>query len=306
MNRKSFASIAAALSLACGGSTLEPVGDGPSGGTGGSSGGSGGAGAGGAGTGGTSGSGGAGSGGASSPTHQVRIGFVQGQETTGEFCVAYELDSGGSPIWDPAGLLAPNGYPPSELAGLDKLSRYLPLSKAPVAFGKAYSKCTQDAVVRVAFPPAGATYFTLLTVPYSNEADEMWVLGDSGPSANPTPGVRIVNAATWAHPIAVSLSFGDSGPVSLGEMQFGNAPNAYVEPGEFLNHAHGMTLTDLTLASTHTFSFTQFDLLPLANTTVFVSAVGLTGQYQVLACSDAYPTTVQNAKFSDCWYTTEQ
>ncbi len=235
-------------------------------------------------------------------THSVRIGFVQGQEATGDFCVAYDRNASGNPIWDSVGLLESNGITPTEIQGLDKLSRYLPLQKAPVAFGKTYGTCFNDSITKMAEAPDNATYFTLLTVPYSNEADTMWVLGDAGPGVEFSPGVRVVNAGIQTHPLAVTFHYGVDLPFPGGVFEFSNEPMSYVDPGGPGNHLHGMTVVDQVTQSSHEFSFIGFDLLPLISTTIFVSGVGLFDKYQVLACLDANPTNLANAKLSNCWH----
>jgi hypothetical protein len=233
----------------------------------------------------------------SSATHFVRFGYWQGQESTGEFCVAYS-DGAGEPAWEPLGLLAQNGLVASELEGLDVLSRYVPLEKQPFAFGKAYTDCS--GFVNHVYAPTG-THFTMLSVPYSFEADTLWVVTDPGPG-QPQPGLRVVNAAAEAQPFDVIAD-----GYSLGTIQFANSPATYQDISAQIgtDHLQKLQIENSVSGAKATLSWAGWDLVPLQSVTFYFSGHEF-GSYSGLACFDAKPNFTATDKYSNCWFVPAQ
>jgi hypothetical protein len=228
---------------------------------------------------------------ASGSVAAVRIGFVQGQESTGEFCVAYEKAGNGDPVWSSSGLLAAGGFTPPDVSGMDKITRYIGLSQKPVAFGKSYtSDCSQ--VAAHAFVETSASHFTVISVPFSGEPDTLWIVSDPGPGDSSSPGLRIVNATAESHPIDVTID-----GVDVGTFQFGTASDEY-EITVANNHVTVMEIETSPGATTHV-SFAGLDLLPAFSTTIYVSG-GALGPAVTLSCFDRKPV-LTGAQFSDCW-----
>ena len=222
----------------------------------------------------------------------VRVGYVQGQEGTRDFCVAHELGADGYPVWEPEGLLERFGYEPEQFEGLDKVSRYLPLERAPIAVGKTGVGCSEW--VNAAYVPAGdeSRYFTFLSVPYSFEPDMVWLVSDPDPELAPM-GVRIVNATTESRTIDVATDEG----WFLGEFEFGNSPTEF-QRVEY-DHMAEMDVTFLADMSYH-LSWIHVDLLPLYGTTVYVS--GHSGsKLTALGCVGTNPS-LQGSDYSNCYF----
>ncbi len=231
--------------------------------------------------------------------YYVRVGYVQGQSATADFCVAYQDDSGEQPSWEPVGLMQANGYQPEQFEGLDKLSRYLPLKQKPLFFTKVSSSCAEGG-------PAINTrgdghYFTFLSVPYSGEADNMWVI----PDADPTPidpgfggsQIRIQNATFRADTISVSASIADGPPQPLGSFVFGNPKEEFIDSQD--SHIEYLTVSDGQPGGAE-LSWIGWDLLPLYHTTVFISGDRDQG-YRGLGCVGSNPV-VEGSDYSNCYY----
>lgn len=230
---------------------------------------------------------------ATNATHFVRFGFWQGQESTGEYCVAYSGDLN-DPVWEPVGLLAQNGLDKASFEGLDALSRYVPLAQQPVLFGKAYTDCS--GYVSGVEVPSG-THFTFLSVPYSFEPDTLWVVVDPGPG--PTqPGLRVVNASPEAQPFEITAD-----GHSLGVVQFANSPVGYQDIAAQIgkDHLEKLVIKNTVTQASAVLSWAGWDLVPLQSVTFYVSGSGFAG-YTGLACFDAKPNFTATDKVSNCWF----
>lgn len=172
----------------------------------------------------------------------ARFGYKNGDETLGDFCVAYTLDNQGNPVWWPNGVVNADNVPFSSLDGLNTLSRYIELSGPPVAFGfiHAGSGCTADSVIKTATVPAGYDYFTVLAFPKNGGAVVPWVIGDpveENGAFSERSGFRIVNATGLPNPINVwgaigtVEQIGNFPLVDLGTFAFGNSPVEYIDVG---------------------------------------------------------------------------
>lgn len=226
-----------------------------------------------------------------SATYYARFGYLQGQESTGEFCVAYTYDIEGQPIFEPEGLLAANGLVPGDIEGMDKLSRYLPLAAPPVALGKAYGDCS--GFVKSVFLPLGATHYTMISVPFSGEPDHLWAVVD--PGVGPvTPGLRVVNAIRESAPLSATAD-----GVPLGQLEWANSPQGYADIGaeSGFDHLAELWIQNGAYGIDSTLSWVGWDLIPMQALTIYVSGQnpGFTG----LGCFDAKPDT--GGKLSNCW-----
>ncbi len=230
----------------------------------------------------------------------VRVGFVQGQEATGEFCVAYQDDSGEQPLWETIGLMEANGLDINDYQFLG-ISRYMALKARPLYFGKATTNCS--GAVAPEKVPADGKYFTFLSVPFSGEADQRWIIRDPDPNSAPT-GARIVNATSESRPISVT-GRGASDQVDFGDVPFANSPDSFqsLKPGGETS-LHSLTVDDG--FSVADFDFTQMDLLPLAGTTIFIAGrFGVAGTYSAIGCIGSNPT-LPGSKFSNCFSVQEK
>jgi hypothetical protein len=260
--------------------------------------GAGGAGPGGAGNGGAAGGAGAGGAAGAGPaaTYHARFIFQSGQETIGDFCVAYGKESNGSPIWDEEKLLASNGLVASELDGLQKLSRYIPLKGKPEFFGFTYpgGSCAQATGAGFdLFSPGDSTHFTVIAMPYSGEMIYIRGLGDpvEENAKSSTPGFRIANVVHYSEDISVTYKDG-SGKESVLEFPWGVAlPQGYQSNQDnflkFLgvSSPNGSWTVDWTVP------------LPLVpRRTIFVGAEG------ALACTDVHEESSSQAGQSNCFF----
>ncbi|MEZ4369316.1 MAG: hypothetical protein R3B07_00765 [Polyangiaceae bacterium] len=231
--------------------------------------------------------------------YYVRIGYVQGQEATADFCVAYQDDSGEMPFWEPVGLMEANGYQPEQFEGLDKLSRYLPLKQKPLYFTKASSSC---ALGGPAINTAGdGHYFTFLSVPYSHEADQMWVIPEMDPDPlDPGFGgsqIRIQNATFRADNIEVSAHVADGPAQVLGSYVFGNPKDPFINAD--MSHLEYLVVNDGAPSGVE-LSWIGWDLLPLYHTTVFISGDRDVG-YRGLGCIGSNPV-IEGSDYSNCYF----
>lgn len=232
-------------------------------------------------------------------TYYVRFGYVQGQENTADFCVAYQDDSGEQPLWEPVGLMEANGYLPEQFEGLDKLSRYLPLKQKPLYFTKASQSCAAGGA---AIKTSGDShYFTFLSVPYSHEADQMWVIADAEPTPiDPGFGgsqIRIQNLNFRADTIDVSAHVGDGPPQLLGSHVFGNPKDPFIDA--HMDHVEYLVVND-GVGSGVELSWIGWDLLPLYHTTVFISGDRDVG-YRGLGCIGSNPV-IEGSDYSNCFF----
>ena len=222
----------------------------------------------------------------------ARFGYWQGQQNLQDFCVAYKKNASGYPDWEPQGLLSQNGYTIKELEGLDKLTRYLPLSGKPIAFGASYgASCSTASISGNGEVKEDHNFHTVLSVPYSNEPDVLWLVKDPGPGSTTQQGVRLVNATATSYDLSVSIDGKPFGPI-----KFQNSPLNYESaPG---NHVLELKISDSVHSTEWTVNYGGVDLLPLISTTLFISGGPFMG-YSALGCFDAKPN---GAKWSDCWF----
>ncbi len=213
----------------------------------------------------------------------VRIGFVDGQVQIPDFCVSYQND-GLTYTWDQQLLLALHGESSSSLNGLKRLTKYLPLKAAPLAFAIASPKsgCAAPSYIAempnvdtLGLPP---THFTLLSAPYSNEPPEVWVLPDSGPVAGGVNSkLRVINATTTSYDLINVAADGDK----LGKAAFGKM-NSYQYQSVSKGHLQLLTFEDF--QGKYSADFSGSDLLALHNSTVIIA--GWQGKYHAFGCID--------------------
>jgi hypothetical protein len=192
------------------------------------------------------------------------------------------------------------------VAGLGRLTSYLPLTGKPVAFGFAYpgascanahgwwSASGQPAI------PSGFDYFTVLAVPYSGEAMQVWAVGDpvqanEGPQA--VAGLRVVNASFYSSAIDVSVEAPPMPSLPIGQFDFANSPTEYIDIGS--NHLHTLNVTEVgQVPAVVKYDFTEIDLLALTGgqTIYLASAIERTA----LACRDTTATQPGDPKSAYC------
>lgn len=229
--------------------------------------------------------------------YHVRVGYVQGQSATADFCVAYQDDSGEQPAWESVGLMQANGYQARQFEGLDKLSRYLPLKQRPLYFTKTSTSCA-DGGPAISVPD-GPRYFTFLSVPYSGEADTLWVLPEVEPHPlDPGFGgtqLRIQNATFRAENISASAGYAGAEQQDLGTAVFG-ASTTFTPSLE--DHLHTLTLNDGHDGPPPVLNWVHIDLLALYNTTIFISGDPDVG-YRGLGCIGSNPI-LEGSDYSNC------
>jgi hypothetical protein len=214
--------------------------------------------------------------------YAVRFGFSSGQQSIRDFCVAYDLDAKGEPVMDPSGLLLSHFTSPEPFAKLEQITRYIELTRRPIAFG--FTSDGDCAHLQGIVPlPAAAPYQTVFAVPLSGEAMQLWSVVDAGPSDAPvvSPRLRIVNALLDSQAVTAVATAG--GEASLGLIPFGTA-SGYVE----LPSSSLLTI-DFTRAdgSAWRLNFGAFDTINVARTTVILRGTG--ASTQALVCEDTTP-----------------
>ncbi|MBK8256171.1 MAG: hypothetical protein IPK82_26315 [Polyangiaceae bacterium] len=235
--------------------------------------------------------------------HFVRFGHQNGQETVGDFCVAYTTDTNGFPLWGSEGVLAEHGYVASDHDGMKELTAYIPLDGEPVAFGYVYpgSSCASAAFQQAAAPP-DQTHYTVIAMPYSFEPIVLWVVGDpvaENDAENAPAGFRVVNANFNSNPLEVYSQVSDLGPQFLGEFEFANSPTQYIDVGQ--DHLWKLLANEPNDPQTTTFDFVQLDLLPIRpRRTIYLSGM-FPDQTWALACADTAAPSEFDPKRSPCF-----
>lgn len=255
-------------------------------------------GASGAGPGGAAGAGGAQVGGAGG--YHARFIFQDGQESIGDFCVAYGKDGNGNLAWDKQKLLESNGLKASTFNGLQKLTRYLALQGKPEGFGFIYPgqgcEMAHGWSLGGDLPVSSGTHFTVVAMPYSGEPIYLRELVDpvEENQTSSAPGFRIANVVHYSEDITLSLTNVGGQKVALGTFPWASAlPQEYISSAD--GHLYSMEVS--TPSGSWEIDWTSLDLLPVVpRRTIFV------GAQRALACTDLHEASAGLPDESSCFF----